>query len=242
MDFPGASVPLHAALASEPRARVLDALRSAATPPSAAELGAGLAMPLSNVRFHLRTLIRAGLAAAVVEETGSSSPARRGRPTSRYTAVVGPLPGSGYRLLAEILASATAESSGAASSAARAELAGSRWVARQLPSPRPGLSVGQPELAAAALFTEMGFQPRLDPNPTVDNEGPSASLRLHACPFVEMAREQPDVVCSAHLGVLRGLVENIGPADARAQLVPWHTPTTCLATITYPKEANPCPN
>ena len=46
------------------------------------------------------------------------------------------------------------------------------------------------------LLDEIGFQPELTPDGT--------AILLHHCPFHELARDRPEIVCNIHLGLLRG--------------------------------------
>lgn len=48
------------------------------------------------------------------------------------------------------------------------------------------------------LFAEPGFEPELA------RKGEQLQIRLHACPFRVVAAEHSEVVCSLHLGLLRG--------------------------------------
>ncbi|MFI5086470.1 MAG: helix-turn-helix domain-containing protein, partial [Actinomycetales bacterium] len=88
------------------RTVVLDALRSAPAPATAADLAAECSVPLSSVRFHLNALLLTGTVRRTTDPANG-----RGRPRVRYSAVrSAPLPAiaSGYRLLAEILAESLA--------------------------------------------------------------------------------------------------------------------------------------
>lgn len=269
----------HAALASSTRLQLLGAIRSAAEPPTAADLVQVSGLQLSSVRFHLNELVRAALIEPIRD-----APAGPGRPRMRYAAFSAGSSVDGYRMLAEILAESLADDSThegadeatyngagtdrmAGTARGRAQAAGRRWAHKRLSGNRTdnwtggapgGSKPSRPTLAAAAsaLFTEMGFESRLtetgpgapifeplrQPDPVTvpmpaDSVTGAARLRLHACPFAAMAREQPEVVCAAHLGVLRGFLDGLGGQDTAAALQPWDTPTTCLATISYARPA-----
>ncbi len=256
---PTAPTTAHAALASSSRFQLLGAIRSVAEPPTAADLVKASGLQMSSVRFHLNELVRAGLVEPVRDApVGPGRPRIRYAAFSAGSNVDGYRMLA--EILAESLAddsAATVRAAGAAS--AKAQAAGSRWAHKRLSGNRTGAATrdskpSHPTLAAAAnaLFTEMGFESRLTetepgvlpieagndpasvhaPMPADPVRG-AAQLRLHACPFAAMAREQPEVVCAAHLGVLRGFLDGLGGQDAGAALQPWDTPTTCLATISY---------
>lgn len=238
---------------------MLGAIRSVAEPPTAADLVKVSGLQLSSVRFHLNELVRAGLVEPVRDApAGPGRPRIRYAAFSARSNVDGYRMLA--EILAESLADESAKTGRvAATASAKAQAAGSRWAHKRLSGNRTGGAPGgskpsRPTLAAAAsaLFTEMGFESRLtetgpgalpfepvhnpDPVPApmpADSVRGAARLRLHACPFAAMAREQPEVVCAAHLGVLRGFLDGLGGQDAAAALQPWDTPTTCLATISY---------
>lgn len=149
---------------------------------------------------------------------------------------------SGLRLP---LGRGSSEMVGTATAAHRAEAAGINWAMRELPVPlangaaRIG-AFNRTVLATDALFVEMGFESRIEPAPArAENTGAGSSqvdLRLHACPFVAMAKDQPEIVCAAHLGVMRGYLDVLGAADTSAILIPWDTPGSCLARISFPAD------
>jgi predicted ArsR family transcriptional regulator len=70
------------------------------------------------------------------------------------------------------------------------------------------------QLAALTVhFEDLGFEPEPDDE--------KLELRLHRCPFRDLARERPEVVCSIHLGLARGvLAQQGGPLTAE-----WLEPT-----------------
>jgi predicted ArsR family transcriptional regulator len=80
----------------------------------------------------------------------------------------------------------------------------------------------------------MNFDPELadpelaDPAPdTVERE-----IRLRACPYRDVAREHPDVVCAIHLGLLQGALTQLGNPPTTVRLVPFVKPHLCLAYLT----------
>lgn len=68
-----------------------------------------------------------------------------------------------------------------------------------------------PTAVVVSVFREAGFEPAVDVG--------SHTVALHRCPFRELAAEHPDVVCGMHLGLLTGLLEQIG-ASTEVRLVP----------------------
>ena len=54
-----------------------------------------------------------------------------------------------------------------------------------------------------AVLDELGFAPEHDDLAADDHP----RIGLRHCPFLELAQSRPEVICSAHLGVMRGLAE-----------------------------------
>ena len=50
--------------------------------------------------------------------------------------------------------------------------------------------------------------------------------------FLDLARNNPAVVCGIHRGLIAGSLERLGENGARVSLEPFVGPTTCLAHIT----------
>lgn len=185
------------------RERVLAVLRAAEAPLGVPAVTAATGLSANAVRFHVRNLIENGAVRAVADPDHPSP----GRPAIRYTATPKDAtdPASAYRLLASLLARALSRSAapGAASDAGR------DW-ARALADGAPR-SDADPIDTVRALFENSGF----DPRPGVDAQ----TLELHHCPFFDLAVERPDVVCGIHLGLVTGLLEQIG-ARRDVRLVP----------------------
>ncbi|TFD46555.1 hypothetical protein E3T55_16965 [Cryobacterium frigoriphilum] len=72
------------------------------------------------------------------------------------------------------------------------------------------------------VLDNLGFAPELQ------GEGVVA---LRECPFREEARESPGVVCSVHLGLLRGVARALGQNEDDVGLRPFVTPTLCLVDL-----------
>jgi len=56
-------------------------------------------------------------------------------------------------------------------------------------------------------------------------------IRLHDCPFRDVARNRGDVVCSVHLGILRGMAEELGGWLSVDDLRPFVEPSLCVANL-----------
>ena len=214
----------HAVLASRRRVQLLDALRPARKSMTAAELADLCDLHVTTVRFHLNALIEVGLIAKETEHNVT-----RGRPRQLYRAqnALGSGVGatSGYEKLAHVLAAHFArQSDGTPENLA--EAAGRQWALDEL-----GATSGadrpteEAALVVTTLFAEMGFDPELETSNT------ETRIRLHACPFESVARQSPGVVCSLHLGLIRGVLTRLGARQIESSLTPWDTPRTCLAQL-----------
>jgi predicted ArsR family transcriptional regulator len=218
----------HRALAGSSRMAVMDALRQAGAPLTVYDLAQRVGLHANTIRFHLARLVEAGL----VHE----APAVRsgpGRPRLVYAVIPGePLHHEprGYRLLAQILASYLAAS--APDGAASAILAGRQWgqFLTERPAPFRRLDARAASERLVGVFAELGFEPELA------DEG--RRILLHRCPFREVAEQRPEIVCSVHLGLMRGALTALGAPLEATRLEPFVTPQLCVAHL---EEARPAP-
>jgi predicted ArsR family transcriptional regulator len=211
------------ALAEGNRRHLLRLLDDAQGPLEIGVLAEQVGLHPNTVRDHLELLSQAGLVTRRPEKR-----TRPGRPKTLYQAAPRQTrsPGSeGYRFLAELLASfieATVEDPASA-----AEEAGRVWGRYMVDRPAPYLQpsslhvVEQIVTALAAL----GFAPE---------EGQKEKrivISLHDCPFRDVARSHGAVVCSVHLGILRGMAEELGGSVSVDDLQPFVEPSLCIATL-----------
>lgn len=196
-------------LAHPTRARLFRLVAELHRPVATDELAELLELHPNGVRVHLGRLLEHGL----LERDRVRG--RRGRPRDMWTIAAGAHPGgrgpSGYTELG-------------------------RWLVRVLEAYRPpkrrieatGRRIGR-ELAPAGhgsidermrrALTSMGFEPRLEAG-----HDPELAYRLGNCPFCEAVRESPDVVCTLHRGITRGLLDAIAPEARLAAFVPGEDP------------------
>ena len=219
MSGPGDGPP-PAAFASPQRRRLLELLRASGSPRDAPELAAETGLHVTTVRFHLDVLRRAGLV-----DSRSQPRATRGRPRTVYTAVSHGEP-SGYPALTRLLAAHLADTPEAR--AARAEQAGLAWAEELTAEADRPLQVDAQEAArtVTSMFAELGFDPELAGDET------DRQIRLRGCPFRDAARANPEVVCSVHLGLLRGTLTRLGAPPTTTRLLPFVEPELCLAQLT----------
>lgn len=205
------------------RARVLALLQDAGEPMTAAATGARLGLHVNSARFHLDGLTEDGLVLRRREER--STP---GRPRVLYAAATA-APGvahRSYRLLAEILTSLLADK--LPDPAASAEEAGHAWGRYLSPPAEPFRRPHESEALDSLVHAldKMGFDSHI-----VDEPG-SLRLEVSHCPFLEVAQGHNDVVCSVHLGLIRGILDQVEAPVSADTLEPLVEPSRCIAHLT----------
>lgn len=174
------------ALSAPTRVQMIEYLRAAHTPPTAAELSVTLGIHHTVVRDHLALLIDAGLV------RGEPLPiVGRGRPRTGYLAIEVDEPVAAYRTLAGLLAEMVSTGETA------------REVGRRAGAAVP-TSAGGAVAAVRAEAERLGFRPHLRSKAGVHE------VVLRECPFVEVAVERPETVCDIHLGLAEGVCERGG--------------------------------
>jgi predicted ArsR family transcriptional regulator len=214
-----AEVDGHPTRAVSSRLRVLRAVRDAPQGRGVHELAAEVGLHPNTVRFHLDRLEDDGL---VQRQVGRHS--APGRPPLRFTAVAQPsVPESrrGFQELAELLAHLLSD--WVPGSPELTEQAGEAWARRLMQGwtgPAPDAAEAITMLADA--LASVGFDPQIASDPH------QISLVQRRCPFLEVAKEHRDVVCSVQLGLIRGVLERLGAPVEVIRMVPFATPQGCL--------------
>lgn len=192
-------------LAQPTRARLFELLCELRRPAGTEELAGYLGMHPNGVRGHLERLRDAGLVGR--ERTRQA----RGRPRDMWSISPDARPAGqpplAYAQLGRWLARSIKP---ATASLAQVESTG-RQIGREL-APDGDCT---PEAKLYATLTTLGFQPRREA------QAPTAlTYRLCNCPYREAVRENADVVCALHLGITRGLLEEIDPTSTLSAFVP----------------------
>jgi predicted ArsR family transcriptional regulator len=204
------------------RADVLDLLRAADGPLGVREIAERTGLHANTARFHLEALVDAGLAVRDTEDRGTP-----GRPRIGYQAVAdGPGGRRRYRLLAEMLTSLIAGTM--PQPPAAAESAGREWGAylTEQPPPYQRLTAEDAVAKLTAVMEEMGFAPQ------VEADGRRYLLSLRQCPFREVAARHRNVICSLHLGLMRGALDRMRAPVEADRLDPFVEPSLCVARLT----------
>lgn len=213
------------ALADPTRRHLLRVLDDVDEPMAIDQLAEHLGLHVNTIRGHLDLLEQARLV-----ERHPERRATPGRPRILFTAAPRDArspTGEGYRFLAEILSTWIAESSNVP--AVDAERAGERWGRHLARDTKGPVSVERAIEQMMTTFAELGFQPeRAD---TGDAEGSRTVLLLHDCPFRDLAREQSNIVCSVHAGLLRGMLSELGGGVTLDELRPFVEPSLCIASL-----------
>jgi predicted ArsR family transcriptional regulator len=106
---------------------------------------------------------------------------------------------------------------------AAAERAGRAWGRYLVPRPLPLVEVDDDAAAGTVtgLLTEQGFEP----------ESAAGEIRMHRCPFHDLAESQPQIVCAVHRGLIDGALEELG-SDLRIEALDvFVRPDLCVARL-----------
>ena len=241
-----------ALLASPVRRRLVDTLAHAGqgvgdTAMTAAELGALVGLHVTTVRFHLDQLVAAGIVDSAVRRGGGA-----GRPRKVYSIAAGSLDDidarsevEPLRLLSGLLAQTLGD--GAEGRTTTPAEAGRRWAFEHVPADPHAVPADTPgrwlgKLAQMIdVLQEWGYTPEL----RTSDGGRAAEVTLEHCPFLELARANPAVVCGIHRGLIAGSLAQLGETATRVSLEPFVDDTTCIAHVstatpfrtTAPKES-----
>jgi predicted ArsR family transcriptional regulator len=203
---------------SDRRAAVLDALRDAGGEITINDIAGRMSLHPNTVREHLDGLVETGMATRA-----AAPPGGRGRPAWRYRAAAPEERNvriRDYVGLAGALARQVARSS--TSPAADAEAAGADWGADLAPD-RAGRTPVAVRREVVTILDELGFAPETDAE--------ARDVRLRRCPLLDTAERYPDVVCSVHLGIVRGATAALGGDPADVELHPFAEPGACLLAL-----------
>jgi len=205
------------------QADVLDMLRAADGPLGVRDVARQMGLHPNTARFHLEALVEAGLAERETEDRETP-----GRPRIGYRAAVGgPAGRRRYRLLAEMLTSLIAGTMTTPGKAA--ENAGREWGAylTEQPPPYQKLSAQEAIGKLTAVMEELGFSPQAEAG---DGDG-QYRLCLRQCPFREVAERHQEVICSLHLGLMRGALDRMRAPLTADRLDPFVEPSLCVARL-----------
>ncbi len=141
-----------------------------------------------------------------------------------------------YRMLSELLVQTLGFGDGEAPTTP--EDAGLRWGRRHVLDGHAGL-LGQRAASSPGqwlgkigqmvdLLREWGYSPEV----STTNDGRTARVTLHDCPFMPLAKDNTAVVCGIHRGLMRGVMEALGEESTEVGLTPFVAPSLCIAALT----------
>jgi predicted ArsR family transcriptional regulator len=217
------------ALGDNTRYAVYLELARAASPRSTADIAATLELHPNTVRPHLERMRDVGLLTVTTEVTGGV-----GRPQHLYSLApdapsLGLEPAS-FPVLARVLLNLAAATGAGADEARAAGEAQGRDDARALGRRSSCLD------GVAKQMATLGF------DPAVVTDEDLATVAFTHCPFRELAEIHPDLICSLHLGVVDGIVGELGGAEVESfrSLVD-RDPCQVDIRTTHPRSEDPVP-
>jgi predicted ArsR family transcriptional regulator len=208
---------VHRALGDPRRVAIVEDLRANPDGLDVNELARRLGLHPNTIRWHLGILADAGI---VTSHAGDrTSP---GRPRILYTIRedADAAEHENYRLLATIL---TGMLSNIEDGAGRAEQAGRAWGRYLVNSPPPNLHTSDTQATQEIvdLLDQHGFRP----------EPAEGQIRMHSCPFRELAETDPGIVCSVHLGLIAGALAELRSSLEIERLDAFVEPGLCIAQL-----------
>ena len=204
---------------------------------TAAELAEVLGLHMTTARFHLDQLVAGGLVEASFVKRGV------GRPRKVYRLTPGSLQVEDDHAMS-ILTELLAESFGAtvAGEPITPDVAGRQWARRHVPRASeplgPATTPGAWQAKIGRLVDVLrpwGYTPRL----ATSGGGRTVELDLVHCPFLDLARSHPAVVCGVHRGLIAGTLEQLGEPDVEVSLEPFVGPSRCTAHVTTAARLSP---
>lgn len=204
-------------MGTDRRNAVVSALRALGGSATVEQIAVELDLHPNTVRFHLRRLVADGLADQALEPRTTP-----GRPRQLFRALAD-RDGRNYLLLARMLAQATSESG----DPGLAERTGHAW-GRQLLAEAGARPSKRPAKVAAhltAVLDSIGFAPQ------IERHADGLQVDLRHCPFLEIAREQPGLVCGMHQALIQGVLNGLDSGMQVQELKPFAAPNLCTARV-----------
>ena len=184
-------------------------LARSAHPLVTAEIAETLGLHPNTVRPHLERMREVGLLDVTTDARGEV-----GRPQHRYSLAadapsLGLEPPTMPMLARMVLAMAQRLGASPTDAAAVGATEGASRALRYASAPS-ALE------ALVADLDRLGFDPivsEAEPAVTVGDDDPVAVVHFANCPFADLARDHPDLVCGLHRGLVAGFVSRMGDAD-----------------------------
>jgi predicted ArsR family transcriptional regulator len=204
---------------------------------TAADLATLLDLHVTTVRFHLDQLDAAGLIDSEFVRTGSA-----GRPRKVYAlaptlldaippaAALADPDADPMQILAELLTENFGRTEG--DTPISPETAGRQWAETHVPATgeAPAATWGQwlgKMGRVIDVLQEWGYTPQL----TTTSGQAGTRIDLTHCPFRDLARANPTVVCGIHKGLIAGTMSQVGEAESEVDQRPFADGGTCIAHL-----------
>jgi predicted ArsR family transcriptional regulator len=202
------------------RSDVIAKLRANGQPLSVAAIAELTGLHLNTARFHLDGLVQDRIATRIIEERDGP-----GRPRVLYSIRVGMSGPRSFGLLAEMLTGLIASLEGAVSTSLNV---GQTWGRQLVERPVTGqpISANQALASLHGVLDAIGFQPEF----STSTEG-NVEVRLHHCPFQEVAERHTNVVCALHLGLMQGALLELGAPIEADSVTPFVKTNLCTAAF-----------
>ncbi|MEL6893886.1 MAG: helix-turn-helix domain-containing protein [Actinomycetota bacterium] len=208
------------ALGDNTRYAIYLELARSARPLATADIATSLALHPNTVRPHLERMREAGLLELEVSGRGDV-----GRPQHRYS-VAASAPSLGLEpptipVLARMVLSMARRLEASADDA--------EAVGRDEGRRRAAPFEDAPSTLEALVtdLDQLGFDPVVT---DVDGDPDTASVAFAHCPFADLAREHPELVCGLHRGMVAGFVDRMGDAHVGEFCALTHR-TPCRVTV-----------
>jgi predicted ArsR family transcriptional regulator len=201
---------------------VLETLQTAAEPLSVDAVARQVGLHANTVRFHLDALVGSGYVdrqAEVRDQPGRPRVLYSARPEGAHVGQ------RSYQLLASILTSYVAAQIPKPKKAS--QQAGHEWgrYLAERPPPFRRLSAAEATGKLVETLDDIGFAPE------ATTRGRKRQVLLHRCPFREAAEQHQDVVCSIHLGLMQGLLDELDVPLQAERLDPFVEPNLCVTHL-----------
>ncbi|MEJ1088627.1 helix-turn-helix domain-containing protein [Microbacterium sp. Mu-80] len=210
------------ALADETRRALYEFVAAQPGPTGRDAAAKATGIPVHMARFHLDKLVEVGLLETEFRRLSGRTGPGAGRPSKLYSRVSGTvsvsLPERRYDLVGHLLAGAIeCAADGMPLSDAVDQVA--REEGRRIAASAPvGDDGGDSITRVATVLDAHGYEPR--------REG--AALALANCPFDSLARDHTQLVCSANLSLIDGILDGLGCDGLCAHAEP-HEGQCCVA-------------
>ena len=189
-----------------------------------AEIAETLGLHPNTVRPHLDRMREVGLLEVAADARGEV-----GRPQHRYSLApdapsLGLEPPTMPMLARMVLAMAQRLGASPADAVAVGESEGAARAARYADAPS-ALE------ALVADLDRLGFDPIVAEGGSAEADDVTAVVAFANCPFADLARAHPDLVCSLHRGLVAGFVAEMGDAEV-AEFCSLAHRTPCQVAVT----------